>query len=190
MKKKSTLIITAAVALLAVIGVVIFIYHDNISTAKAPMDSAFIDIKQKISRRAELMLDFLDTAADKTELEPSLSSSAMNAFKAAKNVQTVADAEAVTSALNDVESALKLVIHNVAPGLATTDDEYLSLIDTLRDLSRATGTSRKTYNTAARAYNERIASFPESAFAKLFGFGKADYFEVEEDNIEAPVVDF
>jgi LemA protein len=50
---------------------------------------------------------------------------------------------------------------------------------------------RRFYNGNVRAINTRVEAFPSSIVASLFGFEKADYFEVEDPAVRAPVqVDF
>ncbi len=50
---------------------------------------------------------------------------------------------------------------------------------------------RRFYNGNVRALNTRVEAFPSSIVASLFGFEKAEYFEVEDPEVRAPVtVDF
>ena len=50
---------------------------------------------------------------------------------------------------------------------------------------------RRFYNGNVRAINTRVEAFPSSIVASLFGFEKAEYFEVEDPEVRAPVtVDF
>jgi LemA protein len=47
---------------------------------------------------------------------------------------------------------------------------------------------RRFYNGNVRALNTRVEAFPSSIVASLFGFSKAEYFEVEDPAVRAPVV--
>ena len=50
---------------------------------------------------------------------------------------------------------------------------------------------RRFYNGNVRALNTRVEAFPSSIVAKMFGFTRAEYFEVDEPEVRAPVsVDF
>ena len=50
---------------------------------------------------------------------------------------------------------------------------------------------RRFYNNNVRALNTRVEAFPSSIVAGMFHFTKADFFEVEDPAVRAPVaVDF
>ena len=50
---------------------------------------------------------------------------------------------------------------------------------------------RRFYNGNVRALNTRVEAFPSSIVARMFGFTRAEYFEVDEPEVRAPVaVDF
>ena len=50
---------------------------------------------------------------------------------------------------------------------------------------------RRFYNGNVRALNTRVEAFPSNLVAKAFGFGKEEYFEVEDLAVRtAPTVDF
>lgn len=49
--------------------------------------------------------------------------------------------------------------------------------------------SRRIYNANVLALNTRTEVFPTNLLARMFGFGRADYFDVEEAARPAPSVD-
>lgn len=50
--------------------------------------------------------------------------------------------------------------------------------------------SRKNFNEKAKSYNNKVETFPNVIFAKLFGFGKRAYFEAEPGAEKTPDVGF
>jgi LemA protein len=59
------------------------------------------------------------------------------------------------------------------------DGAFLSLHDELTDTEDRIQAARRFYNANVRDYNQRVESVPSNAIASLFGFRKAEFFEVE-----------
>jgi LemA protein len=68
---------------------------------------------------------------------------------------------------------------------------FLELQRQLAETEDRIAAGRRFYNANVRALNTRCETFPSNAVASWFGFGKAEYFEVDDPAVRAvPTVDF
>jgi LemA protein len=59
------------------------------------------------------------------------------------------------------------------------DTQYLHLLHQLTDVENHIQFARRYYNGSAQHLNVRIESFPDMVIAQMFGFKRAEYFELE-----------
>jgi len=69
-------------------------------------------------------------------------------------------------------------------------DQFLNLQRNLKDIEAQLAASRRAYNASVTDWNEGVEMFPGSAFAKVFGFETADWFETPSDQRKAHDVRF
>ncbi|MEK7162123.1 MAG: LemA family protein [Patescibacteria group bacterium] len=48
--------------------------------------------------------------------------------------------------------------------------------------------ARRFYNGNVRDYNTKIQQFPTNMFAGMFGFGKREFFDIDEKGVEGQPV--
>lgn len=65
------------------------------------------------------------------------------------------------------------------------DQQFLALQAQLAETEDRLAAGRRFYNGNVRALNTRVETFPSSVVASVFGFHKAEYFEVEEASVRA-----
>lgn len=58
-------------------------------------------------------------------------------------------------------------------------DNFLGLQKSLAEVEDRIQLARRYYNGTVREYNIRVESFPGMIVARLWGFGRAEYFEIE-----------
>jgi LemA protein len=108
---------------------------------------------------------------------------------AAMGAKGVADAAKAEGALGEALSKFMLVVENY-PDLKANQN-FLSLQEELTSTENKIGFARQNYNDQAMFYNNKIQMFPSNIFANMFGFGKRDYFEIENAaEREVPNVSF
>ena len=72
-----------------------------------------------------------------------------------------------------------------------SSQNFLALQSQLAETEDRIAAGRRFYNGNVRALNTRVEAFPSSIIASTFNFHKAEYFEVDEPEVRAPVaVDF
>ena len=65
-------------------------------------------------------------------------------------------------------------------------ESFLALQRQLVDTEDRIQVARRVYNANVRSLNTRVQAFPSNLVARSFGFGEAEYFEVEEALRTAP----
>ena len=72
-----------------------------------------------------------------------------------------------------------------------SSQNFLQLQQELTETEDRIAAARRFYNGNVRALNTRVEAFPSSLIASMFNFTKADYFEIDDPAVRAPVaVDF
>src|SRR4051812_42406541 len=111
-------------------------------------------------------------------------------------MQTMQATASGVTAQAEVETQLGRALGNLFavaenyPDLKSSQN-FLALQQQLAETEDRIAAGRRFYNNNVRALNTRIEAFPSSIVGSMFGFTKADYFEVEDPAVRAPVdVDF
>ena len=63
-------------------------------------------------------------------------------------------------------------------------------MDELSGTENRIAVARKNYNDEVAVYNKKIAVFPSSIIANMFGHEKVEYLEVSDEDKENPEVNF
>ena len=104
--------------------------------------------------------------------------------------------------LNDVENTAKSdqkvseALMNVRAVAEAYPDlkanvQYQQLMTDLTNMESELASSRRYYNGAVRAYNDKLMVFPNSLFANFFNFLAEKYYEIEDEaQRQAPKVQF
>jgi len=68
-----------------------------------------------------------------------------------------------------------------------SSQNFLALQNELTETEDRIAAARRFYNGNVRALNTRVEAFPSSVIASMFNFSKADYFEIDDPAVRAPV---
>src|SRR3954452_8492490 len=148
----------------------------------------------ELNRRHDLIPNLVETVKGYATQERTVLQSVTEARTAA--VQTLqAQSAGVTQqaqAENNLGRALNglFAVAENYPDLKSSQN-FLALQQQLAETEDRIAAARRFYNGNVRALNTRVEAFPSSIIASTFNFAKADYFEVDDPAVRAPVaVDF
>ena len=176
--------IAVAVLVVVVLGI-IFIYN-GLVRAKVRTDEAWSDITVQLKRRLDLIPNLINTVKGYASHEKEVFEEVTKARSQAMQAESVKETE---NAENQFEGALKslFAVAEAYPDLKA-DQNFRELQQELVDTEDKIQASRRFYNGAVRDLNIKIQVFPTNMFARMLGFTKREFFEVEDmASIEKPV---
>jgi LemA protein len=151
-----------------------------------------IDVELK--RRHDLIPNLVETVRGYATQERTVLEAVTEARTSA--VQTMQASASGVAAQAQAETQLGRALGNLFavaenyPDLKSSQN-FLALQQQLAETEDRIAAGRRFYNNNVRALNTRVEAFPSSIIAGMFGFAKADYFEVDDPAERAPVsVDF
>ena len=171
--------------LVALWGVTVF---NRLVRFRARREEGWSGVQVQLKRRHDLVPNLVATAKGLAGHESELMTSVTRARTAqgSASVAAVADAEnALTQALGRF-----IAVAENYPQIKS-DAAFTKLMGDLSSLEDDLQLARRYYNGTVREYNVAVQTFPSSLLASLFGFGRADFFELSSPSeAEAPKVEF
>ncbi|HEU5187912.1 MAG TPA: LemA family protein [Candidatus Saccharimonadales bacterium] len=170
-----TWIIIVVVALLVIIGIVIY---NGLVKLKIRTEEAWSDITVQLKRRMDLIPNLVNAVKGYAKHEEGVFE---NVTKARANVLGAQGVKETAKAENQFEQALKslFAVAENYPQLRASEN-FQHLQQELTDTEDKIMASRRFYNGAARDLNIKIDTFPSNMVAGMFKFAKRDFFEVED----------
>ena len=194
MKKKSTIIVIAIVAVVAIWAVSEYNGLVNLDEGVA---NKWGDVETQYQRRADLIPNLVNTVKGYAAHEQETLESVVAARSQATQIKV--DPDNLTpeklaefqKAQGEVTSALGklLAITENYPDLKANQN-FLELQAQLEGTENRINVARVNFNDATKKYNTAIRRFPKNILAGMFGFEKRSYFEAQDGAETAPQVQF
>ena len=191
---KSTIIIIAVVAVLAIWGVS---SYNGLVKMDESVNTAWSNVENQYQRRADLIPNLVNTVKGYAAHEKETLEAVMAARSKATQMTIDADnltpekLQAYQKAQGEIGSALGrlLAITEAYPDLKANEN-FKELQAQLEGTENRISVERRNFNETARSYNTAIRTFPRTLIASMCGFDKRPYFEAEEGANKAPEVKF
>lgn len=165
--------------------------------------NTFVDLNEEVSlqwaqvessllRRSELIPNLVNTVKGAANHELAVFTEIANARKVLVDNLGTNNYEAVEEANKALDISIDRLTTLVAedyPALASTQ-LFIGLMDELAGTENRINVARNYYNEAVREYNTAVKKFPKNIIARVMGYESIDYFEVAEEDKEAPIVSF
>lgn len=177
--------VIAIIAVALLIIIVIVMYNALVKT-KIRVEEAWSDITVQLKRRYDLIPNLVNAVKGYAKHENQVFENVTKARANALNAQGVKE---TAQAENIFEGALKslFAVAEAYPQLRASEN-FQQLQAELTDTEDKIMAARRFYNGSARDLNIKIDTFPSNLIAKMFGFKKRDFFEVDDvASIEKPV---
>jgi LemA protein len=171
------------VVLLIIIAVVLY---NGLVKMRIRTEEAWSDITVQLKRRYDLIPNLVNSVKGYAKHESEVFQRVTEARSNAMNAQGVKE---TAQAENMFEGALKslFAVAESYPQLRATEN-FQQLQAELTDTEDKIMASRRFYNGSARDLNIKIDTVPTNIIAKMFGFKKRDFFEVDDmAAVEKPV---
>ncbi|MDF2981615.1 MAG: rane protein [Devosia sp.] len=162
------------------IGYAIFVYNDLVSKRQLK-EEGWSGIDVQLKRRTDMIPNLMETVKGYMGHERETLEAVTQARAAATAGANAGPAErsALEGALSGALGKL-LAIAEAYPDLKanTTFLEFQSALQNVEDEIQL---ARRYYNGSVRNLNTAVESFPSNVVANAFKFGKAEYFELENE---------
>ena len=192
--KKSTIIIIAAIVLIAIASVSAY---NGLVSKEEGVKNAWSNVENQYQRRSDLIPNLVNTVKGYASHEQETFQSVTEARSKATQMSVAMDdltpekLQAYQEAQGEVGRALGrlLAISENYPELKANEN-FKELQAQLEGTENRIAVERRKFNETVRQYNTSLRKFPLNLFAAIFGFGQSAYFEADESSREVPEVTF
>lgn len=159
--------------------------YNGLIRRRNQVDEAWSDIEVQMKRRYDLIPNVVETVKGYAAHESSVLE---NVTKARTTAMGATNAQERLQAENALSSTLKTLfaVAENYPDLKANAN-FLDLQRELADTENKIQAARRFYNGNVRDFNIKIQSFPSNMIAAFFGFGKKEFFDLEEEAARQPV---
>lgn len=180
-------ILLVLVALAAVL--LAFIYNKFVRQRNL-VDEAWRQVDVELHRRHDLIPNLVETVKGYAGHEREALEDVVRARAAATDPGSSPAEQAQQEGVLGQALGRLFALSEAYPDLKANTN-FLELQRELASTEDRIAAARRYYNANVRALNTSVESFPSNIVAGMFGFDKAEYFEVEDVAIRsAPAVDF
>ena len=192
--KKSTIIIIAVLALLAIWAVT---GYNGLVAMEENVNGQWSNVETQYQRRADLIPNLVNTVKGYASHERETLEGVIEARSKATRI-TVNAEDLTPEKLAEDQKAQGAVTSALGKLLAITENypelkanqNFLELQAQLEGTENRINVARTNFNNTAKEFNTSIRRFPKNILAGLFGFEKRAYFEAAEGAEQAPKVEF
>jgi len=169
--------LASALAVLVLAAVTITLLYNRLVRRRIVVQEGFSGIDVQLKRRHSLIPNLVATVAGYASFERGVLAEVTERRGRAMGEHTPAEKQRDENALSDALSKL-LVVAEAYPDLKANAG-FLNLQRELTEVEDVLQRARRYYNGTVREYNTSIESFPGNLVARIFGFRKEAFFELE-----------
>ncbi|MBQ8347130.1 MAG: LemA family protein [Alphaproteobacteria bacterium] len=135
-------------------------------------------ISVQLKRRYDLIPNLIESVKGYTAYEKSTLDAIIEKRNAAFNAQTPAEKAVAENSLTQGLKTLFALSENY-PDLKASEN-FIQLQNSLNTIEDDLQNARRYYNATVRNLNTAIDAFPSNLIARHFGFGKREFFDIDE----------
>lgn len=181
--------VLAALGLLGVVGLSLMVMYNRFVSQRNLVEESWAQVDVELTRRHDLIPNLVETVEGHAAHERAVLEQAVRAREEARTHRTD-----TPRAREGYEDEVTTAVHNVLaraedyPDL-TASRNFLQLQEALTITEDRIAAARRFYNGNVRALNTRVGAFPSNLVAGMFGFDRAQFFELRDPAAaEAPRV--
>jgi LemA protein len=175
--------------ILAILVIAFVSMYNRFARLRNQVKNAWAGIDVQLRRRHDLIPNLVETAKGYLQHERTVLENVVKARQQAIDVSSVKDKIQAENMLTQSLRSLFAVMENY-PNLKA-DRTMLALQDELTSTENKVAFARNNYNDWVTNLNMTIDRFPTNLVANMFGYKKAELFEIEDASVrEAPKVKF
>jgi len=165
-----------------------FSTKNSLITLQESTDAAWAQVENQLQRRYDLIPNLVNTVKGYASHEKDVFTGIAEARSRLAGARSVTEKIAASRGIESALSRLLVITENY-PQLKA-DRNFTALMDELAGSENRIAQERRRYNENVQLFNQKIRMMPTSFVAKMAGFTKMDYFQMNEKAKEAPQVKF
>lgn len=150
--------------------------------------ASWAQVENQLQRRYDLIPNLVETVKGFAAQEKEVFIGVTEARAKVGGAKNIPDKIAANNQLAGALGRLLVTVERY-PDIKSNQN-FIRLQDELAGTENRIAVERRRYNETVRAYNVRIRTFPANILAGMFGFTKAQFFEVPESAQATPQVKF
>jgi LemA protein len=170
------------IALLAIAGLLVAFSYNQLVRLRNKVSEAWRDVDVQLQRRHDLIPRLAEVVKGYAAYESALLEE-LARLRSEAEAARGADAKSEPEATLAGAFARAITVAEGYPALRASEN-FLSFQTEIAHTENEVAASRYIYNGNVRIYNNRIQTFPVSAYADLLGFEPAEFFQAEERDRE------
>jgi LemA protein len=182
----------AAIIVIVVLGLIVMAMYNRLVSLKNRVLEGWSGIDVQLKRRYDLIPNLVNTVKGYAAHESGTLEKVIQARNQAMSASGSGNINAQVGAEQALAGSLKslFALAENYPDLKA-NTSFIQLQDTLGEIEENLSNARRYYNALVRDNNTAVESFPSNLIANNFGFGKFDFFEIENEAERAnPMVQF
>jgi LemA protein len=181
-------LIAVAVIVLALVWAVVT--YNGLVRLRNLVEEAWRQVDVELHRRHDLIPNLVETVKGYASHEAGTLEAVTAARSAAAAPSTSIAAQADQENVLSQALGRLFAVAEAYPQLRANEN-FLALQGELGETENRIAAGRRYYNANVRTLNTKVETFPPNLIAGMFGFRRADYFEVDQPAVrEAPTVNF
>ncbi len=178
-------ILTIVLIILAVVVFWLIVVFNGLVRLRYRVREAWSDIDVQLKRRHDLIPNLVETVKGYMSHERGVFEKVTEARARAMGAASKDEKSGAENALSNTLKTLFAVSENYPELKANAN--FLDLQRELADTENKIQAARRFYNGNVMDYNTKTATFPNNLMAGVFGFGKEDFFGLENAAEKEPV---
>ena len=178
---------TIILIIVAVLVLWFIVTYNSFISVKNRVQEAWADIEVQLKRRYDLIPNLVNTVKGYATHESGTLEKVTEARTAAMNAGTPATHAAAENMLSGALKSL-FAVSEAYPDLKANTN-FLELQRELSDTENKIQAARRFYNGNVRDFNTKLEVFPSNMIAKMFGFTKSDFFDIDDNGVESKPVE-
>ena len=185
-----TTMIILVVIIIILLAIVLYLIsgYNGLVNARNRVKNSYSQIDVQLKRRNDLIPNLVETVKGYSLHENNVLEKITSARSGYMNAQTAGEKMEADNQLTSTLKTLFAVAENYPELKANTN--FADLSEELRNTENKISFSRQFYNDTVLNYNNLREQFPSNIIAKLFNFGKIEFFKTEDKEKEVPNVKF
>ena len=176
------------VGIIVILLIIVAITYNSLVVLRNKKDDQWSQIDVQLKRRADLIPNLVETVKGYAKHESDTLEEVIQARNSFTSSKTPQEEMKNSNMLTDAVSKLFALAESY-PDLKANQN-FMSLQNNLKETEEKIAIARQFYNDTVLTYNNKVQTVPTNIVASLFGFKKADFFEIQETEKEIPKVSF